>query len=810
MFDAAFKSQVHYEAYEKALHEGVTLSLRYLKFLFFGPPCSGKTSTRRRLVREIKNLSSMGILPSTRIAETTDVIIKKVACGSAAVLRSEWLKLTSEKSASEAEAKVSDNDFTSLAQVFYHMISTKEMHDSHLPSSEERDDDINISDNGHKLEHVEENQNAECNEVKLKPNATNFPSSQPSSQPVLSIEADLINTKQKLTTDDKELKEIESAFEKLSEILQADKEEKLQHLLKELMMINMIDAGGQPAFLDMLPALTVGPALYFIFFRLDQELKKLYPVSYRTSDGSEILLKSSYCIVDVIFQALSSIACFAFFQEDSIARGLSSTLALLFGTHKDQVSDKQIDQTEASLKEMFEKTKFLKEGLICRTSKGKLFYSVDNMNGNDTEIESIQEDLEGLLKHFFPEVQVPATWLMFRILLHLLHKPVVSLPQCKEIANRLKMSTPVQEALWFFHHQIGSVMYYPEITSMQDVVICDPQVVFDSVSEMIIDTFQISNRSIPAEAVDEFQQKGLFTLSHMEQTTNHCRKSHLAPKQLIDLLNHLNIVAVVETLPAKGTSSADHSSTETTHYSEFYSSNPASTRPSGNTNSPQICAAPSQPQLHKYFMPGALQIASEGSLQLKCVPDSDKVACPMMVHFKFGFVPFGVFCTMIANLVAQQAILAPEWKICGSEVKKNKVTFLVDHAYNVTLISRPKCLEIQVFRHSRAYSDLSLNEACIYVNETITESIEAVISQLKYKPYARVTTQVFTSMRSFDKAFTCCVEDSHSDHLMIVIEGNRDQLPQFAECLLQGIKLRLNPAHLIWFNSVRYLMCVWL
>ena len=54
----ALKNQQHYEAYQQALKEGTEIKLKYLKMLFFGPPRTGKTSMRRRLVGEIVNLTN--------------------------------------------------------------------------------------------------------------------------------------------------------------------------------------------------------------------------------------------------------------------------------------------------------------------------------------------------------------------------------------------------------------------------------------------------------------------------------------------------------------------------------------------------------------------------------------------------------------------------------------------------------------------------------------------------------------------------------------------------------------------------------
>ena len=84
----------HYEAYQQALKEGVTIPLRYLKVLFFGAPRTGKTSLRRRLVGEIQNLAEEPVQVSTGTAERYDVIVKgvkdKTTFSTTVIMRSEW------------------------------------------------------------------------------------------------------------------------------------------------------------------------------------------------------------------------------------------------------------------------------------------------------------------------------------------------------------------------------------------------------------------------------------------------------------------------------------------------------------------------------------------------------------------------------------------------------------------------------------------------------------------------------------------------------------------------------------------------
>ena len=363
----------HYEAYERALQDGISLTLRYLKFLFLGPPRSGKTSARRRLVQEIINLSSLGQpSKSTGVAETNDVIIKKLVCESTAIVNSMWQSIRRSQEESSSEPQQQEGDLTYLARWFYRLISAT--------SSDGNKTMIKQDD-----EHV-----ASISETPSESD----PSSD--SSKLLKRRRSVVRTKRQNRTsrlNDSEELEIKSALEELTTILQSDSLVELQQLLEELTMINMVDVGGQPTLLEMLPSLTIGPALYFLFFRLDQEFGRCFPVRYHAIDKEkETILESSYCTEDILHQSLSSIACFGCYsQKDDLSSGV-----LLFGTYKDKVDDNHISQMTSTLEEKLSKTKLYTEGLLLKTSKGSLFFSVNNMNSNESEMSEILSDVEEL------------------------------------------------------------------------------------------------------------------------------------------------------------------------------------------------------------------------------------------------------------------------------------------------------------------------------------------------------------------------------------------------------------------------------
>ena len=723
----------HYEAYEQALQNMLSLTLRYLKFLFLGPPRSGKTTVRQRLAQEIVNLKSLDeASKSTGVAETSDIFIKKLVSESAVITRFKWqsLKRSRKQEQKSPPEELGDRDYHHLAQLIYQLISKKHLAD----------------DKGEQYSH----------QVTPPSESSNVPY-----ENAVDLDCTLVkNTTERdqdftelLDPDNIEDSEIEEAFQMLTTILLSESPEEFHQLLNQLIMINMVDIGGQPAFLEMLPMLTTGPALYFIFFRLDQELRKQYPVRFHAANNeTETLLESSYCNEDVIYQCLSSIACFGCYSSADRAESQVISRAILFGTYKDQIESAQISQLDKTLRDKFLDTKLHIEGLLLRTFKNNVFFSIDNMNGDESEMSAIRTDIEGIIDTFFPAIPIPASWLMFRIVLHLLHKPIVTLAQCEAVANRLSMPTPVKEALWFFHHKVGSLMHYHDIPSMKDIVICDVQVIFDSISELIIDTFKISNRTIPTTAVDDFCNKGHFSLTHIKDRTEQQRRDGLSLLQLVDLLKHHNVLAEID------------------QNSECTSQEP------------------------KFIIPAVLKCDSEEKLK----PHQQLDARTLMISFKCGFVPFGIFCAEIAHLISHQASMRPKWRCCDNDVRKNKVKFNIRGGYCTMLISRPQYLEIQVSKqHQDSHCKLPISEVCFNVLQTIIETLETVISKMKYKPYAKIKTPLISCERPFDFAFTCCLEESHGDHLMKVI---KEEDEWYAECSTTNDEVTLRKEQLAWFE----------
>ena len=718
--------------------------MKYLKVLFFGPPRTGKTSMRRRLVGEIQNLAKKPVQASTGVAEVYDVVIKpvedKTTSSTTVITKSKWSTV---KALQGKGKSTHETDLDEELRILYRLINGADLtieksFPVHDPIDKKKDKD----------------------------EVTNQQS--PTTNTILSVESPKVANPNALILQDapsdgellsiQELEEIEKAFEAFVKVLNTPRQEELKVLLDGTMLMNMIDTGGQPAFLEMLPALTMGPALSLIFFRLTQNLKQRYQIHYVSEDNENVPLgDSSYTVEEVIFQVLSSIACFSCFAAKKTNMPNPSHAAMLIGTHKDLLgSDPETmaaeikakdDALRENLREILESDLFESEKNFLRyASDDHLMFAIDNMTGDEEEMRKVRERFEEVIEQEFDNFPIPASWLMFNIFLRKMGNRIMSLFQCRKIGDRLEVRN-TDEALWFLHHCVGTLMHFPDIEEIKDIVICDPQVIFDSVTDLILNSFKL--KRVNKSACDKFKEAGQFSFKDIQRIAKHSKGDSLPLPKLVKLLEYLNIIAPIKPAPHVPGQSGVH-----------------------------------QEENIVYFMPAVLKHAKEEELLME---RSTTDPVPLIIHFKCGFVPIGVFCATIANLVTKKATVG--WLLQeprtqrskkGSQILcKNKATFRINGAYDVTLISKPKWYEIHVDCISTK-ERATLGEICCHIVGTVCDTLDQVISKMKYEQYPLSS---HFNQTLYELGFKC-PEHPNDDHLVI----NRPK---------RGVE---TPAKLLWLN----------
>ena len=268
----------------------------------------------------------------------------------------------------------------------------------------------------------------------------------------------------------------------------------------------MEDTGGQPELMDMLPALTIGPGLYLLFFSYEMKLNGKVKVFYQGASGKSTLPEqSTFTLEEMLLSALSSISCSSAFANPMSAEETSSSdmrkilessksVAYLVGTHKDKVSEDYIESFDKELQTIIRDTDFFEKNVVRFCSKDKLVISMDNMEGGAEEVNEVRKLLEIAMEKHFKKLRIPAVWLLLSLCLRMRDVRTACMNYCLELSSLFNMSPyETKVALWFLHHHAGVMMYFPNVPGLEDLVIIDIQVVYDSVTSLILRAMSFDN-----------------------------------------------------------------------------------------------------------------------------------------------------------------------------------------------------------------------------------------------------------------------------------------------------------------------------
>ena len=478
------------------------------------------------------------------------------------------------------------------------------------------------------------------------------------------------------------------AVKVLSEILQTipvnergEYEQKIKQVSRDNhAMLHIIDTGGQPEFHEILPALITGPAINLLVFKLTEDLTSRYPVVYQSSTGESQPYETSLTHEEVIFRSLASIACLRqntigwSFKESPIDDD-SEPAAFLIATHRDLVSDVKVAEINKDLKEKLKKCELFQKNLIQSASKDQLIHALDTKK-DQTEIDKLRSILQDVISSKFQELPIPVSWCTFSVKLRKTNKSLHDINSCYKLALECGITDreDFMFALWFLHHRVGSIMYYPEVYGLKDIVITDLQLVFDRITYLVTSCFTFET-SGNAALENNFRTTGQFTEEDIIKLSK--RSDYLlSPVIIVSLLKHLHIVA----------------------------------GPMANKSWPIY-----------YFMPCALKPAAIEEEQR----DQSMLPAPLLIYFECGYCPVGVFCCLVVHLISTTQQFKMKWTLGRPPHFRNKITFVVGkHYHQITLICRATYLEIWInpFETAPFYK----------IYQTLDKAIKTVTQSLHY------------------------------------------------------------------------------
>ena len=662
---------------------GKTVNLSSIRFVNIGLPRSGKTTFWRRLEKEILNImrareEGEKEEPSTGVAcQRGQVLIRGAKSATGIISAGDWSPLDHDKEIEMLLQFIAD---------IANSLST----------------DISWDDIAH--------ESSEYNEEDESSDYIAHESSDES--PIKQLVRQFVHEQQRREQKRREQHEHDftalqerDIYSVINKAMQSDQWDKVKYELEKITLLISTDTGGHAEFLDMYAALVSGPSFNLLFSSLKDDLDSPFKVYFTDENGeSTEEYYSDLTVEEVLFPALSSIACFSdsFCATDSTSSSIPpadtkvqnlrealkscQSKVMFVGTHKDEVSEEEFREKDRVLLERIENTEFYKKGLIEHFDGSQLMLQVDNMYGDEDEMDKIRKRLMEVISSF-KKIPIPASWLMLNLIIRSKKCSTMSLEDCEEIAGHLNISKEeLQHALWFLHHSVGSLLYYPEVEELKDTVICKVEAMYDSVTNFIAKIYKCKAKNW--QAYQKFRKEGQLSLKQVEEATS---GAPIPQDKLFKLMQHLNMITMASP------SLSDSSTKDPT-----------------------------------YFMPCILNSARSTALS---VPVSiDGKPPPLMLRYKCGYTPVGVFPAMITNLVSRHPELGWNMIKPSTGLLKNKVEFRVGHDRSkVFLISHFHCFEIAISRSSSVECHSQTTESlCSCVRKVITDTLEVVTSRMNY------------------------------------------------------------------------------
>ena len=474
------------------------------------------------------------------------------------------------------------------------------------------------------------------------------------------------------------------------EALKSEKWGEVEAFLEDSLTIYFTDTGGQPEFQEVLPALIFGPALFFLVFKLIDDLNQRYQVQFVSPSQKSRPYVSSFTVKETLLQSLASIASTCSYASYTSKEMVAiKPQVVLVATHEDQASEAQIRAIQQELKETLEKTEYYQQDILVFASEDEPVVTVNNISSDGRDTDKIRSIVERIAKHPSFHIEVPLPWLVSSLAFRLLQVPVISYEQCTSIASECGIDTPeeLKEALWFLHHKVGFIRYFESVPELRDVVILDPQLLFDKITELISNTFTFEQ--VGPHHAHQFREIGIFSLHKIEELSVWSTE-HLSSAKLVKLLEHLHIIA-----PIRGKSG----------------------------------------EVEKYFLPCVL---SHASPKTSVREEASSKVPPLFVTFRCGYCPKGVFSALIVHLMSKYNNGGAKitWRLIEDEVSRDRVCFNVDKAlHTVSITTHCTHLEVLVQSETSASADLlqtSPHEVCDSIRQCIDEGIVAVSQTLHY------------------------------------------------------------------------------
>ena len=308
------------------------------------------------------------------------------------------------------------------------------------------------------------------------------------------------------------------------------------------------DCGGQPVFLDILPAFLTARTLFLLMFDARHDLRQpCIHLSHHKGKAKEE--QEEITTLELLTKWMATIHATLLKRDSSDSEHSSGNeeerfpQILPIGTHGD----------DAKVRALNEATIFDPLTSAC-ADKAFMHLVLDgHVVDNTTAGKGSQEDpsfraIRDIADKFASTdvaIRTPVRWVLFRKVFerYAKGKPVVPLDKVKELGRECDISDEAMESVLAFYHDLSVFFHYKEVPSLQKVVITDPQWLVRQMAKILaLKGFEtVKKRNL----WKLLREDGILVQPLYEQVLGTDNK--LSPQKIIDLLEHFLIIAEIHT-----------------------------------------------------------------------------------------------------------------------------------------------------------------------------------------------------------------------------------------------------------------------
>ena len=537
-------------------------------------------------------------------------------------------------------------------------------------------------------------------------------------------------------------------------------------------LVHMIDTGGQPECMEVIPSLLHNCNMTILVLNLAQGLDVNPEIAFY-EEGKATKRPNPSSLTNQ--QIIERLARTMHAKVTSQAGGKHSKI-LVIGTHRDCVKKEELPAVLAvinkALKKIFSSS--LQDMLIVNKSLDEIIFPVNSIDPDTVDLLSF-DTIRQRISRCTPEndnINTPISFFMFEQdvmkLSQELQREVLSREECLQIGSKLQMSEDVVQAALIYFYQRTIFMYFQHV--LPNVVFVNPQNPLNIYKAIVFFSYQVKSgslRGLQAKVLKLLEKACISESLLQEECFAKCfHRSIYEPRHAIELFRYLYSISPL---------------------------NEENQQPANSQQLPSACpmvaSQGGQKEVEReYLMMSLLPDIPNNEIE-KILPPSSNVA-PLVIQFSGDCVPIGCFGNMIACAISQH-----KWSfnLKAHPPKHNIVTLCpTDLPLNVTLVDSAQFLQVHI--NSNGLEEKDLLNFC----QKIQSEIFAILKAVFYRMH-------FTNL-VVRPAFLCpCDKFSSLLHLAMARPDPRDGLDAtYLICSeTENRQGKLEWRHRVWFQGCK-------